>query len=174
MLTSGDNEKFMIDQKTGQITTLWDFNRDVTTEATADAAGNCATANECVVTVTATDASGESVSTNATVNIALTNVNEKPVFVTDGTGPPAASSPMTISSPENREALFDTALTAPSPPQVGVTYRANDPEGQNVTYHLMGPDAAMFQLNFRLASFPSGRKRITRCRRTRTGTTCTR
>ena len=128
---SGDNEKFEIDQKTGQIKTLWDLNRDVTTEATATAAGNCATENACVVTVVATDSAGAA-SDAATVNIKLTDVNEKPTF--DATGNPTA-----ITRAENTTALADT--------DADVTYAATDPEGLNVNLTLVGPDAAKFSLS---------------------------
>ena len=37
-----DNAKFEIDAKTGQITTMWDLDREGTAEATADVAGTCA------------------------------------------------------------------------------------------------------------------------------------
>ena len=136
-LTGTDSAKFMIDQKTGQITTAVDLNY----EAAAAAADNCATQNECSVTVGATDASGDSAATAATVTIAITNVNEKPVFLTDTTGTPAAASPMTIMRDESMTALADTGS------EVNVTYRAMDPEDGNITYHLMGSDGNKFQLS---------------------------
>ena len=51
-----------------------------------------------------------------------------------------------LESPENREALFDTT-DGPVTTEAGVTYEATDPEGRNITYDLMGPDAAKFQLS---------------------------
>ena len=112
----GDNEKFKIDQKTGQITTLWDLNRDIANEATAVVAGNCEGGdNECVVTVRATDASGDATATSpttnvfedATVTIKLTDVNEKPTFVTNTSATLPAASPTAITMvPENSTMLF--------------------------------------------------------------------
>jgi serralysin len=109
----------------------------------ADGADNqCATAHECQVTVTATDSTGVTGIT-ATVNIAITNVDEKPTFTeTDGT----ALSPELITSPENRTALFD-ANVGPVTTGDGVTYAAMDPEGLNVNLTLMGADAARFSLS---------------------------
>ena len=140
--TAGDNEKFKIDQKTGQITTLWDLNRDVTVAATEDVAGNCAIENSCVVTVRATDASGAAtavtgttvppVFVDATVTITLTDVNEKPTF---------SSGPTAITRNENTTALADADA------ENTVTYTAEDPESRSLTYLLMGPDGAKFQLS---------------------------
>ena len=128
--------KFKIDQKTGQITTVVDLDYD-----TADA-DNCRDADFCTVTVIATDASGDTAPTNATVTIKVTDVNEAPVFVTETT----ANSPTAITSPENREALFDTT-DGPVTTEVGVTYIANDPESLNVNLMLMGADGAKFNLS---------------------------
>ena len=152
-LAGTDAAKFMIDQKTGQITTMVDLNFD----AAAGADDNCVAQNACVVTVSATDASGDAAPTpGATVNIALTNVNEKPMFTeTAGT----ALSPMRISSPENRAALFDTT-DGPVLTEAGVTYQATDPEGLNVNLTLMGPDADMFALSSTgVLSFKEGKDR---------------
>ncbi|MYA49220.1 MAG: cadherin repeat domain-containing protein [Chloroflexi bacterium] len=126
--------KFEIDAKTGQITTAVDLSY----EATAGEADNCVAQNACVVTVTATDSTGEAAATPATVNIAITNVGEKPTFPTEALE--------MLESPENRDALFDTT-DGPVTTEAGVTYVATDPEGRNITYRLMGPDAAKFQLS---------------------------
>ena len=61
--TDGDNGKFDIDQKTGQITTRWDLDREGVAEASAEVAGTCDAAGdspgtECTVTVIATDSAG--------------------------------------------------------------------------------------------------------------------
>ena len=141
----GGANAFEIDRKTGQIKTLVDLDYDGTPSCTD---------NTCTVMVRATDASGsataetaaENVFLDATVTIKVTNVDEKPVFVTDGTGPPAASSPKRITVPENSadlhgaEAAGYSAADAPA-----VTYGATDPEGITVTYSLTGPDASKFQ-----------------------------
>ena len=128
-----DANRFDIDDKTGQITTEVDLNF----EGTNGADDQCAGANACVVTVTATDSTGETGPT-ATVNIEITNVDEKPVFTDTAV---TARSPELISSPENRAAL------AASGSEVEVTYIATDPEGLNVNLTLMGPDAARFSLS---------------------------
>ena len=137
-LAGTDNTKFKIDQKTGQITTMVDLDY----EAAAGEADNCTTQNECSVTVAANDASGDAAPTVATVTIKITDVDEKPVFVTETT----ANSPTSITSPENRTELFSSDDT-PATTAVNVTYLANDPETRNLTYHLMGPDGAMFNLS---------------------------
>ena len=153
--TSGDNDKFKIDQKTGQITILWDLDRDTTTEATETESGNCDGGdNECVITVRATDASGAvtadtavpnpPVFVDATVTIELTDVNEKPGFTTET----AALSPTAITSPENRAALFgDEMGDGFSDDATDVTYAATDPEERIINYRLMGSDRAKFELS---------------------------
>ena len=128
-LAGTDAAKFKIDRKTGQITTMEDLNY----EASAGDADNCTAENACVVTVGATDASGDA-ATAATVNIEITDVNEKPMFSSTG-------SLMAITREENMTALAADADV------VNVTYTATDPEGRSLTYHLMGPDASKFQLN---------------------------
>ena len=82
---------FEIDRKTGQIKTLVALDYDGTSPSCPS--------NTCTVMVRATDASGAATdadtamsqrptfSYDATVTIKVTNVDEKPVFVTDGTGP---------------------------------------------------------------------------------------
>ncbi len=147
--TAGDAPKFKIDRKTGQITTDVALNYDM---ADAD---NCRDADFCTVTVRATDASGSATTVDgananeyidATVTIKVTNVDEKPVFVTDGAGPPAASSPKRITVPENSSDLHGASADGFSAAdEAAVTYGATDPEGINVTYSLTGPDASKFQ-----------------------------
>ena len=138
--TGADNTKFKIDQKTGQITTDVDLDYDAEDTGT-NLADNCRDADFCTVTVTATDASGEAVPTNATVTIKVTDVNEKPTF------PSTALTRITVM--ENRTSL-DNAATAGSPTPdelAAVTYTADDPEDRNITYNLLGPDAAKFELS---------------------------
>ena len=111
-------------------------------EAAAAAADNCATQNECSVTVGATDASGDSAATAATVTIAVTNVNEAPTFTARASGViTGIASPMTIMRDENMTALADAGS------EDDVTYAATDPEGLNVNLMLMGSDADMFALS---------------------------
>ena len=157
-LGGADVARFKIDQKTGQITTAVDLNREGTAVATATTLGSCADATpsdgadtECVVTVTATDSAGDSA--DATVTIKITNVDEKPKFTDEAT----ALSPMTIMSPEKSTALFATGRETSAgfvAEAAGVTYAAMDPDGGNVTWSLMGADGAKFQLSgTRLLSF---------------------
>ena len=68
-----DMAHFSIDEY-GQLTAKTDLNF----ESSGGAADQCADLNVCVVTVTATDPSGAS--TTVTVNIAVENANDKPVF----------------------------------------------------------------------------------------------
>ena len=78
---------FEIDRKTGQIKTLVALNYDGASPSCTD--------NTCTVMVRATDAgrgvtadaAATDVFLDATVTIKVTNVDEKPVFVTDGDGP---------------------------------------------------------------------------------------
>ena len=149
LVTGNDAAKFKIDKKTGQITTNAEFDFE------ADAADtNCAdNDDECVVMVRATDASGSATAAtagtnifvDATVTIKITDVDEKPTFVTDGTGPPAADSPMAITSVEDRTPLFPSGT--PPTTSTDVTYAATDPEGLNVNLSLMGTDGAKFSLS---------------------------
>ena len=148
-LGGADANRFDIDDKTGQITTEVALNF----EGPNGADDQCTVANACVVTVTATDSTGEATATPATVNIAITNVNEKPTFPTEAL--------MMLESPENRDALFDTS-DGPVTTEAGVTYAATDPERRNITYRLMGADASKFQLSAtRVLSF-RGRNPTTR------------
>ena len=139
-LAGDDAGKFRIDQRTGQITTMVNLDFDETDTRRAD---QCANRNSCVVTVRATDASGDATAVSegdnvfpdATVTIELTDVNEKPEFISDYN----AVSPMTITRAEGMTALADT--------DAAVTYTAMDPEGRNITYRLMGPDGDNFSLS---------------------------
>ena len=98
------------------------------TDADANCDGND---DECVVTVTATDASGDDAPTNATVTIKITDVDEKPTF------PTAAMTRIAV----------DENLIALSATDADVTYMATDPEGRRITYRLMGSDGGKFELN---------------------------
>ena len=134
-----DNSKFEIDQKTGQITTDVDLDYDAADE------DNCRDADFCTVTVRATDASGDSTDVaptiDATVTIKVTDVNEKPTFsIGDDSDPMARTA---IEMPENNTVLS----TSTDVDENDVTYRATDPEGRNLTYRLMGLDAAKFELS---------------------------
>ena len=128
-----DANRFDIDEETGQITTEVDLNYEATSGD-----NQCSAANDCSVTVTARDSTGEASDPIATVTIEITDVDEKPTFPTEAQ--------MMLESPENRTALFDTT-DGPVTTEAGVTYAATDPEGRNITYHLLGPDGAKFELS---------------------------
>ena len=135
--TGGDFAKFMIDEKTGQITTEVELNY----EAAANQDDNCATTrNSCTVTVTATDSTGvRHCVLTATVTIMITDVDEKPYFMTGE---------QTVGVPENSTGLFGPVADGYSDDlETDVTYTAMDPEGHTVNYSLMGPDASKFQLS---------------------------
>ena len=144
-LDAGDDAaRFEIDEKTGQITTDVDLDYEGGAVATEDAVGSCANASlnspdrECTVTVTATDSTGEDPTTDATVTIMITDVDEKPYF--------AATGSQTIDVPENSTALFGSEENGYSEAEFGtVTYMAMDPEGLTASYSLTGPDASKFQ-----------------------------
>ncbi len=132
-----DTGQFEIDAKTGQITTSEDLDYEADASNTTN---QCDTPNNCSVTVTARDASGDVTATPATVTIKITNVDEKPTF------PATALTAVTL--PENRTDLFhasDAGFSATG--EASVTYTATDPESRNIAYTLMGSDAARFQLS---------------------------
>ena len=140
-----DQDKFEIDDKTGQITTNVVLDYEGNSIASAIAAGSCAGAGDgpdrkCSLTVTANDSTGEASAPVATVTITLTNVNDKPGFSTGS---------QTVSVPENSTDLFGAADDDDySVADVaGVTYTAMDPEGLTVNYSLTGPDASKFQIS---------------------------
>ncbi len=144
-LAGADAARFEIDQKTGQITTALELDYEGVNPAAAGppvVVGSCAGADgttpdrECVVEVTARDASGEATATAATVTIMITNVDEPPTF------PSAALT--AVSRDENSADLVDPTDTAAV---ATVTYMATDPERRNIVYTLMGADAAKFKLS---------------------------
>ena len=132
-LGGDDAAKFAIDRKTGQITTKVDLDH----EAKDGEDANCATRNECEVTVTAYDSAGDASSPEATVTITINNVNEAPEFT---------MGPKTIQTKENRTALHSTTDT-PITTDSDVTYEATDPEGTNVNLSLRGDDRERFELD---------------------------
>ena len=129
--TGTDNSKFEIDEKTGQIKNMVDLNY----EGVDGGDDQCAAANACVVTVTATDAAGRE-SDEATVNIKINSVDEKPYFdsnVDTGIQDPAAK----VDHDENVEVVDAT----------DAVYTASDPDMGSVNYALMGADGNLFTLN---------------------------
>ena len=153
---STDDIRFKIDKKTGQISTnvVLDYESDAVASATA--AGSCSNATSdtpdrtCVVVVTARDSTGEAPTTEATVTITLTDVDEAPTF---STGAKAVT--VLESSTDLYGAVADGYSGATD--AAGVTYTAEDPEGRIVSYSLAGPDASKFQLDSRppILSFAS-------------------
>ena len=143
---SPDNAKFEIDQKTGQITTAVDLNREQTTDA--DPAFGCGADYECTVQVIATDSAGAASDPVATVTITLENVDEKPTFTERAEGETTGTaSPTAITVPENSTVLYGTAGDGYGfDTEDDVTYEATDPDGRSLTYNLMGADRAKFQL----------------------------
>ena len=140
MLGAGpDNSKFKVNKKTGQITTAMDLDYDAVTD---DQENNCRDADFCTITITATDASGDDVAAEAEVTIKVTDVDEKPTFVT--ADPDAAANLRAIKAIKVEEG--NTALAADADAD-DVTYEANDPEGRSLAYRLMGTDGAMFKLD---------------------------
>ena len=131
-LGGDDAAKFAIDRKTGQITTKVDLDH----EAKDGEDANCATRNECEVTVTAYDSAGDG-SEEATVTITINNVNGAPNFI---------RGPKTIQTKENRKALHSATDTPPTADS-DVTYEATDPEGGNVNLSLRGDDRLRFELS---------------------------
>ena len=134
LASSGDdNTKFKIDQKTGQITSGFDLDREGTSPATATAPGDCEDPDgtECTVNVTATDSAGQTAT--AAVTISLENVDDKPTFTERATGVTTGiASPMAVTRAEGMTALADTGS------EEDVTYAATDPEGLKVNLSLMG------------------------------------
>ena len=129
---SPDNAKFEIDQKTGQIKTAVDLNRE--SEEAADD-NDCGTTFKCVVQVIATDSAGVASSPVATVTITLDNVDEKPKF----------SSGYKMRDVVEGTTQVDNDDDATNAPAGDAIYTATDPDGQSLTYRLVGADAAKFQ-----------------------------
>ena len=117
-----DNERFSIDQATGQLKFAGTLDFDMPTD-TGDDPGN----NTYVVTIIATDSAGEA-SDSVTVTITVTDVNEKPTFSEGDSG-------MAADHMENNEVLTVS------------TYTASDPEEGTVTLSLSGDDSDKFELN---------------------------
>ena len=136
--TDGDNDKFKIDQKTGQITT----NVELDYNSTAGEADNCIALNSCVVEVTATDSAGKDSDSAATVTIKITNVDEKPTFDTGSKMVDVAEG--TTVADVNLDG--DGEPTTPIDDSEAV-YSATDPDGLRVNLSLMGADGAKFELS---------------------------
>ena len=126
--TDGDNDKFVIDQKTGQITTSVKLNHE-TSDVASDGV-QCETTNVCSVSVTATDSAGRTAT--ATVTITIVNVDEPPAFLQTGNE--------TLEVAENTTAVTGKAANDDD------DYGAMDPESARVNLSLMGADRALFNL----------------------------
>ena len=135
-LAGTDAAKFKIDRKTGQITT----NVDLDYEADA-ATDNCdGNDDECEVTVTATDATGQPATNSAAVTIDITDVDEKPTFSAGAKMVDVYEGSTEVRADSDTDMDNDADDTA-NP------YTAGDPEGLNVNLTLMGPDASHFSLS---------------------------
>ena len=126
--TDNDNGKFVIDQKTGQITTSVKLNHE-TSDVASDGV-QCETTNVCSVSVTATDSAGRTAT--ATVTITIVNVDEPPAFLQTGNETPEVA--------ENTTAVTGKAANDDD------DYGAMDPESSNVNLLLMGADRTLFNL----------------------------
>ena len=139
---TGDAARFEIDSASGQIKTTakLDF------EAAAASAANCATKNDCSVTVTATDPSGAF--TSQVVTIDIEDANEAPAF-TSGT-PAGANAVKEIWLKENATdgALF---VNSEGTTALNTTAYAADDEDQDldsrVVLDLEGADKDFFVLS---------------------------
>ena len=132
VLDGADADKFKIDQETGQITI---GDEGLNFEADDGAAGQCAGANACAVTVNATDSAGEAAASPVTVTITVTDLNEKPTF---SEGAEMAADHAEGGTVIDGDPDTDDVQAA--------AYTATDPEGGVVTLSLMGDDAGMFAL----------------------------
>ena len=135
-LSGTDSEQFAIDKVTGQITTKVKLDYEAPTSNTTN---QCNTANSCQVTVTANDSTGDAASPSATVNITITDVNDKPTFTTGS---------QTVDVPENSTILYGASADGYSVAAIaGVTYTADDPEDRTINYSLTGADASKFNIS---------------------------
>ena len=136
---SDDDAKFDIDRRTGQIKTKTTLNYD----SDARTEDNCANQHKCVVTVKATDPSGET--DTITVNISVTNVDEAPVFDGDPDTVGIQAPPTVLRVEENQPTIPDLNATDDQAP----TYSAKDPENDDATVELTlaGTDADHFAID---------------------------
>ena len=128
------NDNLVINAATGRLTVkagamLNHEDTDLTNNALAE------------ITVTVTDPSGATDTTEVTVNI--TDVNEAPIFE-DGTVGDTANPSVAAIAENSMEAAL----------QVG-TYNAMDPDGDTPSLSLMGPDEGMFQLAANTGTSPT-------------------
>ena len=124
-LGGADAKYFEIDGSTGQITVGHDPNDPMLDYEAAK--------NTYSVTVEAEGADNQS--TTVTVNILVTNINERPE-VKDGENTVAEGAVLTEMHAEN-----DGGVVA--------TYAATDPEGQTIRWDVRGADASLFTINSR-------------------------
>ncbi len=146
-----DNEKFAIDQKTGQLSVTEDLDfENPQDEGTGHPTpGETGTAGDNIyqISVMATDSSGADTATPIVVYITVTDENEEPVFgtiATDGTPPPAQRNTKGT-APDHAEEGVDSADYT----RDVALYTAWNPEGGNIDFTLMGADAGDFELTER-------------------------
>ena len=137
-LGGADLAKFDIGRSNGQIRVKSGFTPDH--EGTANTANNCATLNDCRVTVTVTDPSGKS--NTVPVNIEITDVNETP-DVAVPTVLPATVTGTRESGYKHAEPTDDTS----DADDLSITFVAPDPEEDALDWKLTGTDADDFEID---------------------------
>ena len=123
-----DIDRFTIDEATGQLMVGDGVELDYESDTSY------------TVMVTATDSSGGTPDTVATVTINVIDVDEKPMF---GTESPAGG---VVAAQTEGRTVIDTD-TATADDVDAATFAASDPEGKKVTLSLMGDDAGSFELD---------------------------
>ena len=132
---AGDNDLFSIDKETGQITTGAALNY----EAAVGETGQCAIANACVITVTATDSMGGD--DTATVTIAVTDVNEKPTLTT------TVIETQKVGRIERSEGMTELDGDPSTTDVDDANYAGLDPENSVVELTTDGADGSLFKLS---------------------------
>ena len=123
--TTGDDENFAIDTKTGQLKTKEPLDYEDVNNLD----------RSYTVTVTATDGGGASTPATSSVTINVTDVNDPPVFGTI----------TALSIPENTAAGQNVGNLVPM----------SDPDGDDLTYSLGGPDGSSFGFEKMVGTTPA-------------------
>ena len=125
----------------GQLTAKVDLNF----EGNAGDDDQCAVANECVVTVTATDPSGAS--TMVTVNIAVENANDAPVFGETAKGQVKLQVDEKIAATDQNPDIETTAETPVTIQAFVATDADREPDPDVVSYSVGGADGGNFEIS---------------------------